>query len=983
MRIILRLIICFFCILPECFGWSQIHYFPTNYGVKEGLPTEFIYRTFNLPNGQLLLATQRGLVLFDGHRFLNHPTIHSPITSLTIKKDWVYFFDTNYIQKFQKFYSPPIRILETKKTDSNPNNDHFENLLVDSQNRIWSTDFENLKIYTPETNQLKSFPFHVGNKNLYLNLKITELNPQQYLLLEPHGLWICKPAESSFQKIELPVSISSPLVNYYQLKDGSILLTTVSGKNFVYNLQNNSTIYFPTLPEQEIIEGILESPEGLFLHSSNKVFVWNKQQIRQIYNSEGRQIFHLNFDESTGNLWLSTNHGLIKLQPIHSAIKIHRLPNPQSAVISLTEDANNSIWALTKSQEIWRIRPSKTEKIQHTIPGRLFQINFSEGEIYLSTSQGIYKWIGNEFKKLPIEIDSQHEIIKTLVTPQHELWVVYSTREIERFAGPQLKKISTPMKVPPEFWTDNKWQDIQIDANNRIWMVGWMPKSFGIVYFDPKNQTFIDIAQKNINPNSGVFVGDYFTQIGWGINQNILFTAFGGFNETDKNGKVVRRIDINTYPIADVHLRGIATNQQGDIFFATGEGLHIYRVHQEKVYRITQNDGLPTDYLINSFFQSSNNHLWMGIKGGILEINPNQILHTQLKNRLEFSKILVNGKIKIPTHNYLVLEKNEHDLLIQFSELSFLPPEKLEFRYKFSDEETWHILDKPELNLNHLQPGNYEIFFQVFDNLGNKQKQQLHLQIKAKPPFFKSTLFYVLLGITFMLITLGGQHYLWNRQKEKEDYLQKIKEAEMKTLRSQMNPHFLFNTLNSINSYIIQNKTEDASAYLTTFSRLMRSILDNSKYELITLHNELTTLELYIKLESARLEHSFEYEFIIADQVNEESTWVPPLIIQPFAENAIWHGLRNVKSDGKLEIIIQILEDESLEILVKDNGIGRAASQKLKTINTTRKSYGIEITVDRIKTLNPNNSVEIKDLYENGIPNGTLVQIILKNRKND
>lgn len=105
------------------------------------------------------LPPKEELVLFDGHRFLNHPTIHSPITSLTLKMDWVYFFDTNYIQKFQEFYSSPIRILETKKTDSNPNNDHFENLLVDSQNRIWSTDFENLKIYSPESNQLNWITF--------------------------------------------------------------------------------------------------------------------------------------------------------------------------------------------------------------------------------------------------------------------------------------------------------------------------------------------------------------------------------------------------------------------------------------------------------------------------------------------------------------------------------------------------------------------------------------------------------------------------------------------------------------------------------------------------------------------------------------------------------------------------------------------------------------------------------------------------------
>jgi LytS/YehU family sensor histidine kinase len=202
--------------------------------------------------------------------------------------------------------------------------------------------------------------------------------------------------------------------------------------------------------------------------------------------------------------------------------------------------------------------------------------------------------------------------------------------------------------------------------------------------------------------------------------------------------------------------------------------------------------------------------------------------------------------------------------------------------------------------------------------------------------------------------------------------------AEMQTLRSQMNPHFMFNALNSINRFILVNDSEKASSYLTLFSRLMRNILENSKLAVIPLKKEIDTLCLYIELESARLEQQFDYRIEFPADHELESAEIPPLVLQPFVENAIWHGLHHKTEQGNLTISIQKAGTDGVFIDIIDDGIGRKASQLQKQHRSGHQSLGIAITIDRIRLLNPENKVEIIDLTdENGRATGTHVRIFL------
>ncbi len=193
------------------------------------------------------------------------------------------------------------------------------------------------------------------------------------------------------------------------------------------------------------------------------------------------------------------------------------------------------------------------------------------------------------------------------------------------------------------------------------------------------------------------------------------------------------------------------------------------------------------------------------------------------------------------------------------------------------------------------------------------------------------------------------------KQKAEQILLQtqkKMADVEMLALRAQMNPHFIFNCLNSINRYIVKSDQVTASLYLTKFAKLIRLILDNSNSKSITLANEMEALMLYIEMELIRFENRFSYSVVIEDDVNTSNIFVPPLIIQPYVENAIWHGLLHKKTAGKLKITLGMPSECLLQCVIEDNGIGRDKARELRSKSVaTKKSLGMKLTEDRLALL--------------------------------
>lgn len=237
------------------------------------------------------------------------------------------------------------------------------------------------------------------------------------------------------------------------------------------------------------------------------------------------------------------------------------------------------------------------------------------------------------------------------------------------------------------------------------------------------------------------------------------------------------------------------------------------------------------------------------------------------------------------------------------------------------------------------------------------------------------------LAAFLLMAIVGGFFYIRHRNlKANKQTLQ----LELRSLRSQMNPHFIFNSLSSIHRYIWSNNQEEASDYLTKFSRLMRLILDNTQHTFVTLNKELESLRLYLDLESLRCNGIFEYRFNIDPEINDEEVLIPPMILQPYVENAIWHGLVHKQPDekGLLDIDI-VLRKRSLVCTITDNGIGRKKAMEIKDRKgRAHNSVGMKVTQGRIDLIRKINNKEAKvtvtDLEdESGQGTGTVVTIVL------
>ena len=217
------------------------------------------------------------------------------------------------------------------------------------------------------------------------------------------------------------------------------------------------------------------------------------------------------------------------------------------------------------------------------------------------------------------------------------------------------------------------------------------------------------------------------------------------------------------------------------------------------------------------------------------------------------------------------------------------------------------------------------------------------------------------------------EHELLSLQKE-------MAETKLAALRAQMNPHFIFNTLNSINLFIAKNNGRKASGYLSKFAKLIRNILDNSELKQISLARELETLELYIEMESIRFDQRFDFSIQVDEEINENKVMVAPMLLQPYVENAIWHGLMNKPEKGRLDILIT-MSDGHLKCIIQDDGIGRAAARKLNEQSILKKtSRGMRLTSDRIRLINEQHHemVRIIDLvHADGTAAGTRVEVLL------
>ena len=382
----------------------------------------------------------------------------------------------------------------------------------------------------------------------------------------------------------------------------------------------------------------------------------------------------------------------------------------------------------------------------------------------------------------------------------------------------------------------------------------------------------------------------------------------------------------------------------------------------------------------------SENYLYVTNGDNIIQIPKKNTSDPQYNSNFILNSIKNNAGV---ISDYATMPYTQNDIVIQFSLINFSPNANVHIAYSINGQAPIHLQNNiREIYLNNLSPDNYNIqFFTVTDNIiSNKPISQVTLTIQ--PPFYKSIWFTIfLISLSILAVFLIAKSILtnWKKkalQKETQMLLEKELDKSMLTsIKAQMNPHFLFNALNTIQSYIYSNDKQNASMYISKFSDLTRSILEMSNSETISLEEEIKSLRLYLELEKMRFEDSFDYFINIDSTLQKEQIKIPSMLVQPYIENAIKHGLLHKKTNRILNLNFT-KENNVLIISIDDNGIGRKKSQELNKIkNRQHTSFAMDANKKRLEILK-NNFAEINfeiidKLSPLGEPLGTKVIIKL------
>ncbi len=614
------------------------------------------------------------------------------------------------------------------------------------------------------------------------------------------------------------------------------------------------------------------------------------------------------------------------------------------------------------------------------------------------------------------------------------IWVISS--DAVQLYNRQTEQLITPPQPVPDtaFKSAPSFHKAVEDPSGRIWFATFR---HGVYRFDPGSGKWTQFFS-HPDGRSSLLPGNYITDIAIDLKgdawichdrQGVTRIRFGSDKaeryisnpgdrntipdnrtlcaETDKKGRVwlgtffgLSFIDPSTEPplvnnfVHDDNFLGmliydmLIDNHQR-IWTMNSNGVSVLD-YEKKVYRtFGYEQGLPKTYQALHLSRGIDDLIYGATWRGYFTFSDTIATTEDKPQKVSITSFSVGNKsinfeYEINHSGMIKMYSGEDLFAAEFISIHFKNPNAITYQYRLKglDDEWKSSGNRGFVSYNNLPGGSYTLELQA--NLAGEFSDITTIPIFIETPFYKSSWFRLLLiasfaGLIFSLYRYRVSH-IEKTEALKTELNKQIAETEMKALRAQMNPHFIFNCLNSINRYIIKNDHKTASLYLTKFAKLIRLILDNSEHHEVELSQELEALKLYIDIEGLRFDHKFSYEIEVDDEIDQDSIKIPAMVIQPFVENAIWHGLLHKDTHGKMMIRVK-LEGELLVCEVEDDGVGREKAMELKSKTaTTRKSLGLKITADRLEALESRfgvpGSVEFIDLKnENGEASGTKVVI--------
>lgn len=525
-------------------------------------------------------------------------------------------------------------------------------------------------------------------------------------------------------------------------------------------------------------------------------------------------------------------------------------------------------------------------------------------------------------------------------------------------------------------------RDLYVGKDGKVWLV----HEYGLTSYDPKSKHFdFHNDQKWSNGMEPLCIVQTKENIFW------VGTQFNGLLKlVEKNGELLLKKRITrSEGLPSGLIASIDVDKKGQLWLGSAKGVIRFDPVSGKIRLYGKEEGIRNPY-INGGLNCLDGKLYVSNSRGFCVLDLDE--YSDMRPlKVILKKINVFGTpLSLDTvpnfKSGIILNYNEDFFTIKYAAVAFSQPERVEYAYKLEGyDEKW--VNNPETgNLavyTGVKPGEYEFLVKAVNAAGVWGPPK-KMTISITSPFWQTSWFYVLcamliIGILTYLSYLRTKR-VRRQERIKADFEKQLAGMELTALRAQMNPHFIFNCLNSIKHLVVTENNEEATIYLMHFANLIRMVLNNSAQERISLDEELKMTNLYVEMEKLRFDNQFVFSLETDPSLDLDFVELPPLILQPFVENAIWHGLMH--KEGKAELSIKVQEDSGILLcIIDDNGIGRGKARELKSRSTTHnKSYGLKLAGNRLRLYNKLKESKVKidlkiiDKFDNdNNPEGTTV----------
>lgn len=799
-----------------------------------------------------------------------------------------------------------------------------------------------------------------------------------------------------FQNIHSVLPVGNEI--FYGTTEGVLKYNLLSKKKMHYNripyvwgydVKNNSTIYF-------VSSGDSEKNGGLYQIYNDKITLLNEK-----FQLPTDDLISIAIDQANNKMYLGTQmNGLLEVY----------FDNP------LKKIGSESIQCIAQTSEHLYVLSDKALNIYDTTNQIISTIPLYTLQTYAS-----------RFSKFT---SSQKIIFYQAKVHNHSLWVSSNIGLFEFTAKGQIKKLYPIYTTLFDFYK-NQLVEVVPEKGIRFQPITSLMSADIVVENQTdklKNITDIQVFGEKIflaSSSLGIVVVDKDER--FSLNEKYSFPEKKIKKIIlDQNNKLLAvseyddifEIDPSTYAhqlkISSSKLKGkvieTLVSSNNKLFVGTNKGINVFE--GEKHYLIDREQGLESYQFTST--KSFNGNIYVGTRNGLYKITEYfENIVNEYEPTVRVFDVVINGKSIDKSAYYtwfdlnktkLVLPYNENNVRIYFTDWNAKFPKKISFRYRLKQDEDWsNILTKREIDLNYLEPGVYVVELEIENLSTGKKYDQKLIEIEIKPNFFRTWTFYGILSFLLMIISFFVYRYriftikkrealknqLMIQQKEEEkrriemenekirleknqiSLRNRLVQTRMKALRSQMNPHFIFNALNTLQYFIISQDRAKGLAYLSKFSKLVRDTLENSINDYITLEEEIQYLQVYTSIENMRFEdRQIEFSFEVDPTIDTSRVLIPPMITQPFVENSILHAFDEAVLQPRLKFIYT-KENNYLVCEIIDNGIG--FSEKSSKVNK-HVSRGMSLVRERIKLLLPDHpeTIQLHSLHP-----GTHVRIVL------